>query len=96
VLVDDNVVKFQISMCKTHAVQVQDTTKDLQSTASNLVARHFASHDNRKEIERRVLHHFKPAALFMYYVDCFDYVAMMQSRADTELCSDTCGVLGTA
>ena len=84
-VVNHNIIKLQISMRQTHTVQIQDTTEDLQSAAGNFVARHFACHDNREQVERSILHNLKPVALLMDDVDRLDDVAVMKGRTDTEL-----------
>lgn len=83
-VINHNVIKLQISMRQTHAVQVKDTTEDLQSAAGDLVARHLASHDDRKEIKGSILHNFEPVALLMDDVDRLDDVAVMKGRTDAK------------
>lgn len=93
VLVDDNVVKLEITMCQSHLMQITHTTDDLQRGASDLVSCHLTSHDRSKQIERCVLHDLVPLALLVDDVDSLDHVAVVQSRADTELGGDLFVVL---
>jgi len=93
VLVDNDVVQLQIAMCEAHAVQVADTTQNLQCAACNLLFAHFTSHDRGEEIERRIFHDFVPITLFMDNIDRLDDIAVMEGGADTELGRDLLVVL---
>ena len=85
VLADNDVVKLEVPMSEAHAVEVCDTIKDLQKAARNFFPLHLATHDNCKQIKRRILHHLIPAALFLQNVKRLDDVAMMQRRPDAKL-----------
>lgn len=87
-VIDHNIVQLEITMRQTHAVQVQHSTQNLQRRASNLLTTHLPSHDRRKQVVGRVLHHFVPLPPLIYYVDCLDDVAMVKSRANTKFRRD--------
>lgn len=88
VLVDNNVIKFEISVSQAHAVQVGDTTQDLKGAAGDFISRHLARHDNGEQVKGTVLHDFEPAALFVNDVNGLNDVSVVQGGAYAELSRD--------
>lgn len=84
-IANNDVVELQVPMREAHTMEVCDTIEDLQEAASNLLPRHPAGHDNGKEVKGRILHDFKPAALFLQNVQGLYDVAVVESRSDAEL-----------
>ena len=87
-LIDHYIVQLQISMRKTHAVEILHTRHDLQRAATYLLPAHLASHDDREEVERCVLHDFVPLALLLNDIHRLDDVTVVERGADTEFGRD--------
>lgn len=52
----DAIVELEITVGKTHFVEVVDAIDNLPEYTVNLGSRHLARHDDREQIVRRILH----------------------------------------
>ncbi|KAH3685736.1 hypothetical protein WICPIJ_003285 [Wickerhamomyces pijperi] len=74
--VNDTVIQLQISMRKTHVVEVLDTVQDLLETAINFMFRHLVTHHNSEQVIITVLQNLKQTIIFISNLNGLNDVLM--------------------
>lgn len=88
-LVEHHIVQFQVAVRNTHRLmEILNAVEHLAPAARNLLACHFAAHDNVEKIVGSEFHDFVESRLFLDNVKGFDDVGVVEGGANTELGRD--------
>lgn len=84
----DAIVELEVTMSKTHLMEVFNAITNLAEYAIDLWSAHLSRHDNAEKVERSIFHDLIIVAMVRYNIDGLDDIGVFQGGTNAELCGD--------